>query len=366
MCGLVQQVKLRLAPMMASTIPGGGSGVPVEDCDVALVDLDGVVYLGAQPIPHAAESLTRAASCGMTLAYVTNNAARTPLEVATHLKSLGAPADPEQVVTSAQAGAALVRSALGPGPWPVLAVGGPGVAAALRVEGLHPVVSADAQPAAVLQGFGRDLCWSDLDEAATAVGRGVLWIATNPDTSIPTQRGHSPGNGAFVQAVSVATGRQPDAVAGKPFAPLMEQTMARTGAKQPLVIGDRLDTDIEAAHVVGVRSLVVLTGIATPAQILAAAPHQRPDLIGVDLRTLFDQHPPIERSHERWVSGSSTISIDPSSTVLNLDGPLATTADWANSFRLLCQATWTTGVETTHVLARLEGVLDHLRLSDAR
>ncbi|MGH8826024.1 MAG: HAD-IIA family hydrolase, partial [Jiangellaceae bacterium] len=252
--------------------------------DVALLDLDGVVYVGAEPVAHAPESLRAARVAGMHLAFVTNNAARTPEVVAEHLTSIGVNASSDEVVTSAQA-AARVLDELLPAGSRVLVVGGDGLVAALAERGLTPVTSADADPAAVVQGFAPDVSWRLLAEGSYAVAAGLPWVASNVDRTIPTARGRAPGNGALVDAVRAATGREP-VVAGKPEPPMHRETVLRTGARHPLVVGDRLDTDIEGANRAGVDSLLVFTGVTDPAELISAPPLLRPTYIGLDLRAL--------------------------------------------------------------------------------
>ncbi|TGA88988.1 HAD hydrolase-like protein, partial [Streptomyces palmae] len=222
-----------------------GSARPLSGrYDTALLDLDGVVYAGGQAIAHAVDSLAAARRGGMHLAYVTNNALRTPQAVAAHLTELGVPAEATDVVTSAQAVARLIADQV-PAGARVLVIGGEGLRVALRERGLEPVESAEDDPAAVAQGYGGpELPWGRLAEASYAVARGVPWYASNTDLTIPSARGIAPGNGAAVEAVRIATGRAPQ-VAGKPLPPMHRETILRTGARHPLVVGDRLDTDIE-------------------------------------------------------------------------------------------------------------------------
>jgi HAD superfamily hydrolase (TIGR01450 family) len=253
--------------------------------DVLLLDLDGVVYVGPHPVAHAVDALRAAHDAGARIAYVTNNAARPPEVVAEHLRSFGLPAVSEEVVTSAQAAAREVLARVGAGAR-VLAVGGLGVAEALRARGLEPVDSAAEAPTAVVMGYGPEVGWAQLAEAAYAVGAGALLVATNLDTSIPTPRGIAPGNGTLVAAVAAATGHQPDLVAGKPWPPLVRASIERTGAQRPLMVGDRLDTDIEAGHRTGVDTLLVLTGVTDVDTLLAAPEDRRPTYVGVDLRAL--------------------------------------------------------------------------------
>lgn len=262
-----------------------GAETLLDRHDALLVDLDGVVYRGSTAVPHAVASLTSAVAAGAVLAFVTNNAARPPAAVAEHLRELGLACEPGDVVTSAQAGAREVAARVAPGS-AVLAVGGPGVALALEERGLVPVTSAADGPAAVMMGFGPDVSWRALAEAAYAVGSGAVFVATNTDTSIPTARGIAPGNGTLVGAVQAATDRAP-VVAGKPYAPLMRESVERVGARRPLVVGDRLDTDVEAGHVSGIPSLLVLTGVTDVETLLAAPEDRRPTYVAADLRGLL-------------------------------------------------------------------------------
>ena len=259
--------------------------------DTALLDLDGVVYAGPRAIDHAVEVLAEARADGMRLAYVTNNASRTPQAVAKHLTELGVPAETEDVITSAQAAARLVAERV-PAGSAVLVIGGEGLVEAVRERGLKPVRSLDDGPAAVVQGYDPTVGWQQLAEASYAVATGLPWVASNTDLTIPTARGTAPGNGTLVAAVRTATGVEP-VVAGKPLPPMHRETVIRTGAKHPLVVGDRLDTDIEGAFNGGVDSLLVFTGVSTPEQLPAAPPQHRPTYVAADLRGLLRVQPPL-------------------------------------------------------------------------
>ena len=283
------------------------AGAVIDAYDAALFDLDGVVYLGPVVVPGAAEGIAALRQRGARVGFVTNNAARPPAAVAGHLVELGIPAAPEDVVTSAQAGADLVRHRFGPGAR-VLAVGGEGVVAALAEAGLVPVWSADDGPVAVLQGWGFELTWQQLNEAAIAINRGAHWVATNTDLTRPTDRGLVPGNGAAVAAVAMAVTVAPE-VAGKPFRPLLDDTVARIGAQRPVFVGDRLDTDIAGAVNAGLDSMLVLTGSHGPTDLLAARPGQRPTHLGSDLRALLE--PPLTATAEGdgWRCGSAHATV---------------------------------------------------------
>jgi hypothetical protein len=144
-----------------------------------------------------------------------------------------------------------------------------------------------------MQGFSPDLSWRHLAEATFAVRSGLPWIATNPDLTFPAPGGIAPGNGALVRVVAETVGREPDAVAGKPEPPLLLEAIRRTGSARPLMVGDRLDTDIAAGSRVGIPSLLVFTGVTTVAELLAAVPEERPQYLGADLRVLLEAYPPV-------------------------------------------------------------------------
>lgn len=250
-------------------------------------DLDGVVYRGPAAVPHAVESLR---SLAVPIIYATNNAARTPGVVAEHLRALGLDVDDEQIVTSAQAGAAALATRT-PGAR-VLAVGGEGVAAALEEAGLEPSRSAEGV-AGVMQGYGPNVSMSDLAEAAYAVRDGAWWVATNTDLTIPSDRGIAPGNGTLVAAVQQAAGRGPDRVCGKPYPDLylVAAQRLRVPVSATVGVGDRLDTDIEGANAAGAASILVLTGVHSRDDVPGAPAHQRPSLVIEDLRGLTGRIP---------------------------------------------------------------------------
>lgn len=300
--------------------------------DTALLDLDGVVYRGQDAVPHAAKALLRAESLGMRRAYVTNNAARTPEAVAEHLTELGIPARAEQVVTSAQAAARLAVEIVGAGAT-VLVIGGAGLLSAVSEVGLRPVASADDGPAVVVQGYSPDIGWRDLAEASYAVGRGVPWVASNTDLTVPTARGIAPGNGTLVAAVRAATGVEP-LVAGKPELPLHRESIRRSGAVHPLIVGDRLDTDIEGAVRGETDSLLVFTGVTTPAQVVAAPPGRRPTYLAADLRGLVDPHPVPVVNNGGFQCARWTATVVKDELILHGHG-----APW-DALRALCMAAW--------------------------
>lgn len=306
---------------------------PAGRYDVALLDLDGVVYVGLHAVAHAAAALSGAEELGMRRAYVTNNAARTPETVAAHLRELGIPAQSAEVITSAQAAARVVAGLVPPGA-AVLVVGGAGLDAALGEYGLRPVRSLDDDPAAVVQGFSPDVGWALLTEGALGVTRGLPWVASNLDLTVPTPRGRAPGNGALVGVIRATTGAEP-LVAGKPELPLHEEATRRSGARIPLVVGDRLDTDIEGAVRAGTDSLLVFTGVTGIPELLRAEAHERPTYLGLDLRALLEPHPDVAPAPRGWVCEGWCIAVRDGSAEVISSG-----ADPLDGLRALAAAAW--------------------------
>ncbi len=300
--------------------------------DVAMLDLDGVVYIGPDAVPGAPDHLGKAAAAGMHLAYVTNNAARPPDVVAEHLRELGVAVDARDVVTSAQAAARLLSERLPEGS-AVYVIGGAGLFAALEERSLRPVQSLDDEPVAVASGFHRDLRWGTVIDGAILVRRGLPWVAANTDMTVPTQQGPGPGNGVLVEAVARFADREP-LVAGKPKPPLFEETLRRVGGRRPLVVGDRLDTDIEGAVNAGYDSLLVMTGVTSLEQLVRAGPGQRPTYVGSDLGALGSAQPVPETRGEEVTLGGWTAAVRTGR--LRVDGDGATD-DW---WRVVAVASW--------------------------
>jgi HAD superfamily hydrolase (TIGR01450 family) len=326
-----------------------------------LLDLDGVVYIGDQAVKHAAQSIEAARVQGMRVAFVTNNASRTPETVADRLSGLGVPAQPSDVITSSMAVARMLHERLRAGSR-VLVVGGEGLRTAVAGAGFSIIDDAEHEPAAVVQGYTPATTWTDLAEATIAVNRGVLWIAANMDATMPSPRGPVPGNGALVGAVITATGRHP-LVAGKPEPPLHAEAVRRSGAQRPLVVGDRLDSDIEGAIRVGADSLLVLTGVTDPRRVLQAAPHERPSYVSRDLRGLLTPHPDVVASDASVRCGSWEVRRK--GTVLSL-APASEPASGADhddldALRALAVAAWQQPDWSD--LDGEQGVLDRLGLT---
>jgi glycerol-1-phosphatase len=255
--------------------------------DLAMLDLDGVVYIGGQAVSGAADRLAEARREGMHLAFVTNNASRPPGDVAAHLRDLGVDAEESDVVTSAQAAARVLRDRFGPGA-KVALLGGRGLDAALRAEDLVPVAVGEAADA-VVSGYGPDVLWRDIMRAAVLVRDGLPWVASNTDLTIPTAYGTAPGHGVLVGVLREFSGVEP-VVAGKPERPLLDETVRRVGGRHPLMVGDRLDTDIEGAVNAGCDSLLVFTGVSGLSDLSATPAGRRPTYVAADLGGLLEAH----------------------------------------------------------------------------
>jgi HAD superfamily hydrolase (TIGR01450 family) len=316
-----------------------GSVQPLAEVyDLVLLDLDGVVYIGQAAVPGAAQALDRVRAAGVRTAFVTNNASRPPEVVADHLRELGVHAQDDDVVTSAQAASALLARRF-PAGSAVLVVGGEGLYRALEAVGLKPVASVDDGPVAVAQGFSPDIGWRLLAEGTRAVRSGLPWIATNTDLTVPTPYGPAPGNGTLVAAVATATGIQPE-VAGKPQPTLFREAVERYGAQRPLVVGDRLDTDLEGARAAGMDGLVVLTGVHRVPDLLAAEPHRRPHLIARDLNGLLDPHPAPTRTGAGWSVGTALVSVDAAVAERGVLHVVESGSDPLDLVRAACMAAW--------------------------
>ena len=304
---------------------------PLDGYDAVLLDVDGTVIRGAETVPEAPDVINELRQAGYAVQFVTNNASRTPDEIAEHLTALGVPTAAADIVTSGQAAGALLANRLPPDA-AVLIVGADALAAEVRLVGLTPVTAASEDPVAVVQGHSPRTGWTQLAEACLAIRGGAMWVACNVDRTLPTERGLLPGNGAMVAALQAATDREPT-VAGKPARPLLDTAMERAGAQRPLVVGDRLDTDIAGARAAELDSLLVLSGVADAVALLAAPPEHRPSHLGADLRVLRGS---IEQTRIQARPGWR-VDVDDGSLLLHSEG---TASDPLDALRTLCAAWW--------------------------
>lgn len=305
-----------------------------DDHDCLLLDLDGTVFRGHEATVGAVETL---ATVRARTLYVTNNASRGPAEVAQHLHALGFAAKPDDVVTSAQSAAKLLADQLPAGAI-VLVVGTDALATEVRGVGLKPVRQWSDGPVAVVQGHSPQTGWPDLAEAALAIRDGAVWVAANVDLTLPSERGLLPGNGSMVAALRAATEREPQ-VAGKPQPTLLTDALARGSFAAPLVVGDRLDTDIAGANAAGLPSLMVLTGVSTAHDLMRAAAGGRPTYLAADLRSLSAPAETLRIGpHPAW-----NVDIGPSAVVVHFTG--RDPGDPLSVVRATAGAVWNAGLE---------------------
>lgn len=258
-----------------------------------ILDLDGVVYIGPDAVPFAIEALNDFSAQGALLTAATNNANRPAALVAEHLQDLGLRISAEHVMTSAQATARHLAAKL-PAASAVLAVGGDGVEQSLRDAGLTPVratqdLATNSDIAnrvkAVVVGYGPAVAWFDLATAHWAIERGRPWFATNADPTVPLQFGRAPGNGAIVGLLRTSTSTEPTII-GKPEPALFDALADQVQTRDVLVIGDRLDTDIDGARAARMESLLVLTGVHEPSDLAKRPTETWPTYVAQDLRSL--------------------------------------------------------------------------------
>ncbi|MGH3345809.1 MAG: HAD-IIA family hydrolase, partial [Nocardioides sp.] len=261
----------------------------VDDYDLLMFDLDGVVYVGDDAVPEAPEHLRRARADGAKVAFITNNASRAPGAVAEKLTALGVEATAADVVTSAQAAAHVLLERHGTGAR-IAVLGAAGLHAALIEAGLTPVPVDDDSAVGIVSGYGPDVVWREVMRAALRIRDGLPWVASNTDLTLPTAEGPAPGHGVLVGLLSRFAEVEP-VVAGKPRRPLLDETIRRVGGDRPLMVGDRLDTDIAGGHEAGVDSLLLMTGVTRLPDLVAAAPQERPTFVACDLGGLLEQHP---------------------------------------------------------------------------
>ena len=299
--------------------------------DLAMLDLDGVVYIGGDAVPGAAAHLAAARAAGMRLAFITNNASRSPGAVATHLRELGVQADDDDVVTSAQAAARLLLDRFGAGAR-VVCLGADGVREAVHAVGLVPVgVEDDA--AAVVTGYGADVRWLEIMRVAVRIRDGLPWVASNTDLTFPAAFGVAPGHGVQVEMLHRFTGVSP-AVAGKPERPLLDETVRRVGGRRPLMVGDRLDTDIEGARRAGLDSLLVLTGVTGLPELVGAPAALRPTYLAPDLAGLLEDQAAPARAEGGFTLGGWHARTEQGGLVVSGGGERA---DW---WRVAASAAW--------------------------
>lgn len=318
--------------------------------DAALFDLDGVIYLGPHAVEGIPEALEELRSRGTHLGFVTNNAARTPATVADHLTALGIRAGADDVVNSTQATLRMLGGDLAAGSR-ILAVGSDALREQLRGAGYVVVSSHTQSPDAVVQGYDPKLSWPLVEEACLAVQFGTPWYATNPDMTRPTDRGIVPGLGSQIAIVRACVDVDPH-IAGKPFRPLLDETVLRIGSERPIFVGDRTDTDILGANNVGMDSLFVFTGAHGKADLASAAPEFRPTWIGYDASALLEPPRAAEFTGQRFVCGYQEVDFHDNAAWLSTRP--VTRDEQLDALWAALQATWRFNVDISAVLNSLD------------
>lgn len=320
------------------------------DYDAALFDLDGVIYLGPVAVDGIPEAVDELRSRGTRLGFVTNNAARTPAAVAAHLVELGIHAGEDDVVNSTQATLRMLAEDL-PAGATVLAVGTAALAEQLTEAGFTVVGSLDDEPMAVVQGYHPTIEWQRLEDAALAVQRGAAWYATNPDLTRPSDRGIVPGLGSQLAVVRACVDVEPK-IAGKPFRPLLDETVLRLGAERPIFVGDRTDTDILGANNVQMDSLFVFTGAHGKLDLADAAPEYRPTYIGYDAAALLEPPREAEFQSQRIVCGYQEVDLNNGYGYLSTRP--VTRDEQLDALWAALQAKWRYGCDISAVLNSLD------------
>ncbi|MDD7384995.1 MAG: HAD-IIA family hydrolase [Actinomycetaceae bacterium] len=338
-----------------------------EAYDGALCDLDGVCYLGSEPIPYAAESIAATQQAGLRYVFLTNNASRTHIDIAEQLAGFGIQVDPHQIYGSADAALRLAADML-PGGASILLVGGDGLREAASSYDFRYVTSADDHPMAVIHGWYPEVDWAALSEVALAIRAGARYIATNVDPTIPRERGGMIGQGSLVAAVENSTGVNALS-GGKPAAGIFEQAAQRGKLARPVVIGDGLSTDLAGAHHAGYDSIHVLTGVTQARDICLADAETRPSYVLRDLRGLLQPYPQVRVGVSDGISrasvGAWSAQVSEREVVVSSDEGAALTLDVdplpVDAYRALAYAWWNAADRGIAVHASM---LPELRVED--
>ena len=308
----------------------------LDKFETLLLDLDGVIYEGKNSIVDAVESIAFLKAKGVQVGYITNNASRTSVAIAKQLESFGLELDADDVITSAQAGAQLLKNLVPQGS-KVLVVGGEGLRSNVSLAGFQVVESSKDSPAAVIQGFDPTVGWQQLAEASYAIQQGAQWVATNQDWTIPREEGLAPGNGTLVSAVHTAVGQLP-VVAGKPEKAIFETALSHFGTSSAIYIGDRLDTDVLGANKAGIGSALVMTGVTTRKELLAARADSRPSYILGTLKDLLSSYQVPIKTKRGYKLGSVEVELLGQKVVVSFGDPRTLEA-----LKCACLTIWDSG-----------------------
>ncbi len=248
-------------------------------------DMDGVFYVGTQTLPGVRELLDALRLRDRGIMLATNNSMSTPEMYTRKLRGMGIDVAPDEILTSALATRDYLERELPAGSG-LFVIGMPALREQLFADSVfHSVQYGEEKPAALVLGLDKEFSYDKLKAGTQAIWDGARFIATNADTTLPTENGLVPGAGSIVAAFRAASGVEPTII-GKPETPMMLMALARLGVQphEAVMVGDRLDTDILAGHRAGMLTVLVLTGVSSREEISRAA--ARPDVVANDLPAL--------------------------------------------------------------------------------
>jgi HAD superfamily hydrolase (TIGR01450 family) len=304
--------------------------------DLLLADLDGVVYEGTVAIDKAVDSINEISAREINVGYVTNNSSRKPETIVEQLAGFGLNCKPEHIISSGQTAVELLQTKISQGA-KVLVVGGEGLRARVSSGGFEIVASSDEKPEAVIQGFSPDVSWRDLAEAAYSIQNGAIWVATNNDWTLPQEKGLAPGNGTLVGAVHTAVGQLP-IVAGKPEPAIFQTALDVFKSQDALFVGDRLDTDMLGANRAGLASVLVLTGVSSRKDVLAAKVEERPTYIIASMDELLNEYQAPQKTKHGWSCGKASVELLGDKVLVTEGDPQSIEA-----LRAACNVIWNSG-----------------------
>ncbi|MFZ6020931.1 MAG: HAD-IIA family hydrolase [Chloroflexota bacterium] len=246
-----------------------------------ILDMDGVLWRGKQPIGNLAAIFTKFQDLGIQYAFATNNATGSIGQYVEKLRSFGVEVNPNQIINSPMAVAYYLKK-LYPQGGAVYLIGETGLIEALQEAGFY---HSEDGVLAVVAGLDRQFTYEKLRKASLLIQKGIPFIGTNPDKTFPSPEGLTPGAGSILAAIETASGVAPQ-IMGKPYPHLFQLALQQMGTQpeETLVIGDRLDTDILGGKNAGCKTALVLTGVTTLAEAEQWQP--RPDLIANSLSEL--------------------------------------------------------------------------------
>lgn len=247
-----------------------------------VIDMDGVVYRGDTCLPHVPEFLSALEQAGVPYLMATNNSMRTPQQFADKLAGMGIPLSADRILTSSVATRGWLEDRF-PRGTKVFAIGMASLHEAIFGDGYYTRAGKDAE--VVVSGANFELTFEELRVATLAIRAGAEWVATNGDTTFPTEEGLIPGAGAIIAALTAATSKIPDIV-GKPSTGMIKEALQQLGtsSNETIMLGDRLDTDILAGERAGLVTMLVMTGVTTPVELESS--EIEPDVIIDDLSPL--------------------------------------------------------------------------------